>query len=188
MRTQLVGSILDIGGRRTGRRGNFSPPINNAVHWVAVNPDPEASPDLIAALPHLPFSDGQFDIVICTEVLEYIKHTQDAIYEMHRILKPKGIAIISVPFLNRLHGDAQFDYYRFTASYLNMAFASTFENVAVYPMGGMWAVIFDLLWFRFQSHRYLRVILRFVGLWIVSASKDSDSDCTGFFVVSRKAP
>jgi len=187
IRPQLVGSILDIGGRRVGRRGAFSPQLSDAVRWVVVNPDPESSPDFIAALPDLPFQDGQFDIVICTEVLEYIENTQDAINELHRVLKPNGLAVVSVPFMNRLHGDYEFDFYRYTGSFLNMAFSRVFETTSVYPMGDLRSVIFDLIWARLRCYRYLRPIFRILGVWIASTSKDSVSDCTGFFVIARKA-
>lgn len=41
--------------------------------------------------------DNQFDIIICSHVLEHIPDDQKAMCEIYRILKPGGIAIVLVP-------------------------------------------------------------------------------------------
>lgn len=43
------------------------------------------------------FKDSSMDMVICCEVLEHVEHPDKAIGEIHRILKPGGRAIVSVP-------------------------------------------------------------------------------------------
>jgi ubiquinone/menaquinone biosynthesis C-methylase UbiE len=45
----------------------------------------------------LPFPDASFDKVICSEVLEHIPDYEGALKEIERILKPGGVAAISVP-------------------------------------------------------------------------------------------
>lgn len=45
----------------------------------------------------LPFSDGSFDHVICSEVLEHIPDEAAAAAELIRVLKPGGNLIVSVP-------------------------------------------------------------------------------------------
>jgi SAM-dependent methyltransferase len=45
----------------------------------------------------LPFSDGGFDHVICSEVLEHIPDEAAAAAELIRVLKPGGNLIVSVP-------------------------------------------------------------------------------------------
>lgn len=45
----------------------------------------------------LPFADASFDKVICSEVLEHIPDYRGALLEIERILKPGGVAAISVP-------------------------------------------------------------------------------------------
>ncbi len=45
----------------------------------------------------LPFADGTFDTVVCSEVLEHIPDYQQAIKEITRILKPGGNLAVSVP-------------------------------------------------------------------------------------------
>jgi 2-polyprenyl-3-methyl-5-hydroxy-6-metoxy-1,4-benzoquinol methylase len=45
----------------------------------------------------LPFGDGAFDTVFCTEVLEHLKNPVGALREMRRVLTPGGRLTLSVP-------------------------------------------------------------------------------------------
>jgi SAM-dependent methyltransferase len=45
----------------------------------------------------MPFPDGSFDVVIAAEVLEHIPADQDAMHEIARVLRPGGVAAITVP-------------------------------------------------------------------------------------------
>jgi SAM-dependent methyltransferase len=45
----------------------------------------------------IPFPDGAFDVVQCTQVLEHIADHEKAASELARVLKPGGHAIITVP-------------------------------------------------------------------------------------------
>ncbi len=40
---------------------------------------------------------NSFDLILCSEVVEHIRDSQTAIKEMHRLLKPGGILILSTP-------------------------------------------------------------------------------------------
>lgn len=46
---------------------------------------------------HLPFADGAFDRVICSEVMEHIPDDRAAIHELARVLRPGGTMAITVP-------------------------------------------------------------------------------------------
>ena len=46
---------------------------------------------------HLPFPDGTFDRVICSEVLEHIPDDEAAMAELSRVLSPNGTMAITVP-------------------------------------------------------------------------------------------
>ena len=45
----------------------------------------------------LPFRDGRFDKVICTEVLEHVTDDRQAVGELTRVLKDDGTIAVSVP-------------------------------------------------------------------------------------------
>jgi SAM-dependent methyltransferase len=61
---------------------------------------------------HLPFPDGAFDRVICSEVLEHIVEDVPAMRELARVLRPGGTMAITVPrFLPELVNWALSDEY-----------------------------------------------------------------------------
>lgn len=59
------------------------------------------------------FSDEEFDMVICTQVLEHVPDPLLLIKEMARVCKRGGAVIISLPFVYPEH-EQPFDYFRFT--------------------------------------------------------------------------
>ena len=50
-----------------------------------------------ADVTNLPFKDDDFDLVICSEVLEHIENHLQAIHEIVRVLKPGRNLVVSVP-------------------------------------------------------------------------------------------
>ena len=61
----------------------------------------------------LPFTDGEFDTIILSDVLEHIPEPEDLWKEMSRILSIGGKVIMNVPFYYWLH-EQPHDYYRYT--------------------------------------------------------------------------
>jgi SAM-dependent methyltransferase len=45
-----------------------------------------------------PFADGEFEVVWCSEVLEHLFDPSFAVREMHRILRPGGRLLLTVPY------------------------------------------------------------------------------------------
>lgn len=45
----------------------------------------------------LPFADRQFDLVVISEVLEHLPDLESAMSEIHRVIKPEGWLVASVP-------------------------------------------------------------------------------------------
>lgn len=52
----------------------------------------------------LPFEDASFDVVIAIEVLRYLPDASRAIAEMHRVLRPRGVALVTASPLLSLNG------------------------------------------------------------------------------------
>jgi SAM-dependent methyltransferase len=57
--------------------------------------------------------DSEFDVVICSNVLEHVYDYHAAVERIHRALKPGGRVVISVPVLFPYHDEPQ-DFWRFT--------------------------------------------------------------------------
>jgi len=51
----------------------------------------------LSDISHLPFRASSFDLVTCFEVLEHVSDPKTALNELHRILKPRGILLMSTP-------------------------------------------------------------------------------------------
>lgn len=56
---------------------------------------------------------SEFDVILCTSVLEHVYDFESAIANIYEALKPGGTAIILVPGMYPLH-DEPHDYWRFT--------------------------------------------------------------------------
>ncbi len=54
-------------------------------------------PIVVAAGEHLPYEGGRFDIVVCLDVLEHVADPVQVLRETHRVLRPGGVALITVP-------------------------------------------------------------------------------------------
>ncbi len=50
----------------------------------------------------LPFANASFDVVTCLETLEHLHDTDRMVREIHRVLRPTGYAVVSVPRLDAL--------------------------------------------------------------------------------------
>lgn len=59
--------------------------------------------DIISDILSIPVPNEQFDVVLCTEVLEHVPDPIGAINEMNRILKKGGVMIITSPFCSLTH-------------------------------------------------------------------------------------
>jgi SAM-dependent methyltransferase len=57
--------------------------------------------------------DAEFDVILCSSVLEHVYDCRAAVERIHRALKPGGRALISVPHLFPYHDEPE-DFWRFT--------------------------------------------------------------------------
>ena len=83
-----------------------------------------------ASIYDLPFPDETFDAVILSEILEHVDRDVDALREVRRVLKPGGLAVITVP-----HAD-----YPFWWDPVNKTLESLFKtHIGRGPLAGIWA-------------------------------------------------
>jgi SAM-dependent methyltransferase len=53
---------------------------------------------------NLPFANGEFELVLATDIIEHVDDDFRAISEIRRVLAPKGVAIITVPAFESFWG------------------------------------------------------------------------------------
>jgi SAM-dependent methyltransferase len=94
--------VLDVGGRIQPYR----PLIEDRLdRYVAIDPILEGLVDVVAVGENLPFPNDSFDVVICTQVLSYVSDPFRVVNEFHRVLKPEGSLLVSVPSFFPKHHD-----------------------------------------------------------------------------------
>ena len=94
------------------------------------------STDLLAVGKSLPFDDNSFDAVVSLAVLEHVRDPFRCAKELTRVLKPGGILLADVPFLQPFHGYPH-HYYNMTEQGLRNLFAKDMEiESCVTPLHG----------------------------------------------------
>ena len=109
-RVELKGkTVLDFGSGNGAQTVEF---VDTGCRIVAVDIDRQdleelssylKSQDISTILPvrydggRLPICDTSVDVVVSYEVLEHVQYESEALYEIHRVLKPGGEFVISVP-------------------------------------------------------------------------------------------
>ena len=95
----------------------------------------------LADAPHI--AANSFDCLIIAQTLQFIYDLPAAARTMHRILKPGGAALVTVPVVSRLHApesDGEFrEYWRFTSMSAKRLFGEVFGsgNVRVEAYGNL---------------------------------------------------
>jgi len=107
--------------------------------------NPYQVPDLTWDGVVIPLEPNSVDCAIATELLEHCPHPNQVIAEIHRVLKPEGLLLFSVPFLWNLHC-VPHDEYRFTPFSLERLLqAEGFTNIQLQAIGGWDASLGQML-------------------------------------------
>lgn len=102
------GRVLEVGeDTYTRRYGAGRVSRSDILHVDAGNPRATIVADLADA-PELP--DDTFDCVILTQTLQYLYDAPAAARTLHRILKPGGALLVTVPFLTPVPAASQWGY------------------------------------------------------------------------------
>ncbi len=138
------GKVLDLGGVNENKRGIFDVDAYG-LDAVCVNVSNKKHPDVLGDGAVLPFADASFDAVICSEMLEHVPDPIKVLKEAHRVSRPGGLLLCTVPFLFRIHGDPE-DYGRYTAHYWRETLNKCgFTGLEIEKQGLFWSVLADML-------------------------------------------
>ena len=141
-RNDIQGRVLEVSeDAYTVRFGGSRVARSDILHVDGTNAAATVIGDL-AAENDLP--SDTFDCFICTQTLTYIYDVKRAVATIHRMLKPGGVLLATVPGISQMSPydrDRWGEYWRFTAQSLGRLLGESFgnENVAVDAYGNVLA-------------------------------------------------
>jgi SAM-dependent methyltransferase len=104
--------------------------------------------------PEIP--SNTYDVIVCTQVLEHIPNPFKATAELHRILKPEGQLLLSVPAAFPYHA-APKDYWRYTCDSLHLLLDPLFNQVTLHSYGNQLVVV-AAYWYWMVDHLPRKVL------------------------------
>ncbi len=120
----ISGPVLEVGsGRDKFNRNLFA----KRYKFVATNIYPQNVVDRICSVTCLPFRNNSFGCIICEHVLEHVDNPAKAIAEISRVLKPKGLLLLIVPFSWSIH-EKPYDLWRFSEEGVRALLANKFQD------------------------------------------------------------
>jgi len=162
----LDGDIIDIGSGpvKDGNTKGLSNEIISRRKTLDYIKNPGV--DIVGDVHKIPISDCSVAGVLFQGVIEHINDPQQAISEIHRILKPGGYIYVEAPFMQHFHYDPE-DNYRFTDDGLEKIFGNQdFEIIKKGSLYGPSAVLADVL-IEYISILFRHPILYWIMKWIV---------------------
>ncbi|MBI4127241.1 class I SAM-dependent methyltransferase [Candidatus Peregrinibacteria bacterium] len=148
--------ILDLGSSRGPYRALFP----NAI---TVDIDAAAKPDIVADAHDMHMlKDGEFETILCTEMLEHLYNPFKGIEEMARVLKPGGKLILTTRFVYPIH-ESPNDYFRFTKYGLQKLLEPYFTQMEIEEEAGTietLAILLQRIGFQTETlgTRFLKVL------------------------------
>jgi len=142
----IHGHVLEVNSDEYTRRFGGARVTRSDV--IDVNEENQAR-TITADLTHCPsIDDDTFDCVICTQTLLFIYDVGAAVRELHRIVKPAGVVLATLPGIGKiceraLIGGAGEDYWRFTLTSARRLFAESFgeKNIEVVAYGNVLSAV-----------------------------------------------
>lgn len=104
---RIAGPILDVGSGTGGNLPDLSrvgPTYGVELSATAAGQAVVHAPVVVGDGGRLPFRDGSFAAVVCTEVLEHVDDPSAAFAEMARVLRLGGLAYVTTPNYSNLAG------------------------------------------------------------------------------------
>ncbi len=120
----LPGPVLEIGAYQVAGQEGLADlrPLFPGQSYTGVDLRPGPGVDLVASVEHLPQADASVGTVLALNTFEHVAHFWRGFEEIHRVLRPDGVLIVSCPFYFHIHNHPA-DYWRFTPAALEVMLA-----------------------------------------------------------------
>lgn len=149
--------ILDVGGRYQPYRPLIQ---ERAGQYVACDISRTDLVNVVGDGESLPFAHESFDVVIATQVFDCFTDPQEAARQVHRVLKPGGVLLASIPAMAPRFSDVE--RWRFTSTGVRSIF-SAFSELKMVPelssIGGMLRLC-NLAMESFARSRIAKAVMR----------------------------
>jgi SAM-dependent methyltransferase len=131
--------LLDIGCGEKPYLPFFEPYVSE---YVGVDPVENPRAELRGAVESIPVADGEYEVVLCAQVLEHCDDPVQAVRELHRVTAPGGRVLASTHGAMVYH-PAPVDYWRWTHAGLERLFRENgdWASVKVTPASGTTACL-----------------------------------------------
>ncbi len=141
--SDIKGSVLEIEDNAYTLRYGKDKVTNSDILNLSkeINPATTIVADLSSA-PHIP--SNSFDCIIFTQTLQYIYNVNGAIKTLHRVLKPGGVLLATIPAISQLdaHWSEQY-FWNFSSASTGLLFREHFpdDKVEIHGCGNILTAI-----------------------------------------------
>jgi SAM-dependent methyltransferase len=142
---RLAGRVLDVGAGGQPYRQY----LGESIDYLSMDLSDATGADIVGSVLDIPMGDGDFDGIICTEVIEHVEDPQSAVRELLRVTRSGGLMYLTAPMSWGLHYEPH-DYFRYTKYGLfSMLEREGFRVLEMRQIGGVfvmaWARISDVM-------------------------------------------
>ncbi|MEQ6167204.1 methyltransferase domain-containing protein [Ekhidna sp. MALMAid0563] len=139
----IKGNLLELGCGE-GRGVELLAPLANSYIGIdkiksVIDNLEQRFPDykfLSGVFPPFPFEDNSFDTIITFQVIEHVKDDEGFIKEIHRVLKPRGRALITTPNIKMTLSRNPWHEREYTGDELTALCKKYFEKVEMKGIAG----------------------------------------------------
>ena len=191
----INGKVLDIGGTNNTKTilKSF---LTNKTNIKILNKNKNFQADILADFDYYNNFKKKYDTLLSFELLEYLEYPKDFFNKAYKLLKPKGHMILSIPFLNPIHGD-KLDNYRITKKKLiEIIKKEKFKIIKFHNVGSVGTVINDIIrascGYASKSKKgKISIFFLFIFKWFFNlldylTQYQSEFINSGYFIILRK--
>lgn len=131
---QLADPVVEFGSLQVepGQNGDLRP-LFSGRSFVGTDMRPGPGVDRVEDLRRLSFGDGEVGTALCLDTLEHCEDPPAACRELHRVVAPGGVCVLSSVMLFGIHSYPS-DYFRFTPEGMR-ALLAPFDDVWTVGLG-----------------------------------------------------
>lgn len=150
------GNLLDVGCGKMPYKSIFLPRINKYTGIDKYGKEADIKKDfLIATIPN-----NSYNTVLCTQVLEHTPEPQKFLTKINKVLKKKGVLILTVPFTGYLH-EVPYDYFRYTKYGLKYMLQKANFKIVYIKNEGNWIASIGLEIISYLEPTFNRYLLKY---------------------------